>query len=988
MGLPVAWLARALQRLGSGLFWTIPTLPTPSGPIEYATNDAEFTAKLSALSGTGGTIALDPAGTYAARTFSSNPSAVIWITSGTLAGGLVSQSLPAINYATNTRATIASCTMNGGVTNIKFHTLNFGSLTNSGDAGVAGPNNVLIYSNSVSAAATFPDLYLYNCELFGRPMEPITWSMRIRVANNSGFNVNDTITGATTGTTALVVAKISTNSLLIKNISAGTGGSNPQGRYGATDIPTSYNYEDWHGPFDDGENLNVGGSPISTYSAPYSQVTVASGTGFTVGDTVTGKTSLTTGIVAEKSGNILYLRNVSPRPTVAAKAAFTAGENLSITGAGGATVSTFTSVAIDDRFNQDPSNLIGTYGNWGTFVVQGCFIHDLMRPIQSTVGSYVGVANKYCHIFDSDFDMAYRSAIALANNNSTDNHPPSETYVAFNRITRNFGRSGEPTNPHANTFAAYASGGLNETWTNIYSIGNLEIPGFSRATFLAQQYETEVVYNQEILMIGNLFVDYNNNGTPGANLRDAQNCYIIGNVFGRPDPAAGAPNTTYTLSVTEKGEFGSIIRENFYEIRKLSGTGSTDSNSNFIAAQKTADYNTVFAGSFPLSIPTWSSISDRATILASTVTNFAYDPTGPLSSIIGLVDYTNKRLNLSLLEERFNFATEIDAAQSSAVATDYWRKHWPIKSSPINISGGEYRVSATKDTGASWTSSPGTVGSGEWVQARVTTASAAATATTATLTVGDETSTFTAITAPALSYTSVNNGLTATNNGGYAYKTGLGTVSFQRAIFAIRMQHEVSVASAYPWSDGATGSSVRCQITTGNNCRFYIAGSTNYITVTNVFSTSQMNTVLLSIDLTPGYAESATSALKVSVNGVPTAFTVTAWADTITSATLQNGNFGVMARGNATPASVIDGFIQFFWADWGDDTWEMPDIYDPSVYASFYKDLIDVGGTGYGPSGRQPKIYLTGTAAYWNGPTITNYGTLGDFTKGGTNSFS
>lgn len=105
-------------------WWTIPSLPTPSGPIEYATNDAEFTAKLSALSGTGGTIALDPAGTYAARTFSSNPSAIIWITSGTLAGGLVSQSLPAINYATNTRATIASCTMNGGVT-----TTNGGSVT-------------------------------------------------------------------------------------------------------------------------------------------------------------------------------------------------------------------------------------------------------------------------------------------------------------------------------------------------------------------------------------------------------------------------------------------------------------------------------------------------------------------------------------------------------------------------------------------------------------------------------------------------------------------------------------------------------------------------------------------------------------------------------------------------------------------------------------------------------------------------------------------
>ena len=272
---------------------------------------------------------------------------------------------------------------------------------------------------------------------------------------------------------------------------------------------------------------------------------------------------------------------------------------------------------------------------------------------------------------------------------------------------------------------------------------------------------------------------------------------------------------------------------------------------------------------------------------------------------------------------------------------------------------------------------------GQWVDAQVHTPSAAASSATAIVTVGGQANNFTAITASGDPYTSVSNNGSTTNTGGRLYKTTLGTVTFVKGLFAIRLKQNSLPNQSILFGDNATGStSFKLYSPSGILGRLSVAGGTSIVDIAGAYPTTGIKTLLISIDLSLNNYESYASAVKATIDNSIVTLTSTAWASP-TQMALANNSFGILDRGSATVSATADATIEFFWGDWGDANYTLPDIYDPEVFANFYQELI--GTNGENITGSAPKMFFKGDAAYWNAPT--NLGTLGAFTMTG-NAFT
>jgi hypothetical protein len=203
-----------LNGITASAYWTLPSRPTPSASVTYVTSDAEFTTALTNLSATGGTIALDPAGSYAARTFTSNPSAMIYITSGTSGGGLVNQTGRASGYARNTRASISSVAFTtAAISNYTFISVNFGTDTSHSGNLVNG-----------TATAPYSSFNAYGCEFSGVPLTSTSYPILVNVASGASFAVGEVITGGTSLSVGTIL-KIATNQLYVNVTTVGGGGT-------------------------------------------------------------------------------------------------------------------------------------------------------------------------------------------------------------------------------------------------------------------------------------------------------------------------------------------------------------------------------------------------------------------------------------------------------------------------------------------------------------------------------------------------------------------------------------------------------------------------------------------------------------------------------------------------------------------------------------------------------------------------------------------
>ena len=232
---------------------------------------------------------------------------------------------------------------------------------------------------------------------------------------------------------------------------------------------------------------------------------------------------------------------------------------------------------------------------------------------------------------------------------------------------------------------------------------------YSRAISRRALSDEHSSYYQQIKAIGNLFIDYRNQGKDGTQQVIAgQNGFFFGNTVIRanPEAAEALAGTYYTFNIDNSGKLGTVKAYNTSE----TGAGTQDANGNLFLAKTNASYNAAFNGTFPLSEGTWSTISDRATIIAAAITAATPKSAGPLNSIRGLVKYyTNKKVYLPPELPLLDFIGAIGQAQNSDIGTPYPRKYWGLIDNTISVSNGKYRLADTEAgiSAASWTTASG-----------------------------------------------------------------------------------------------------------------------------------------------------------------------------------------------------------------------------------------------------------------------------------------
>lgn len=1013
--------------LALGAVWSVPQVPVPQGPVSYVTNNnvsgvGSFAQALVDRAA-GGVIAIDPALTLDAQTLTANPSDVLWITSGTSGAGLVYQPLPAINYPRSSRATLRSLSFNGtasDINNVRAVSVNFGDDTYYGHGNQSADGLVW----NIGPATYVPSIHLYHCEFFGPPLrvkgiapEYTSWSMRIKVkADNSWFSANAVegvtqLKGAVSGVTCMYashdvdpVATVDGNGvseahgILVYNISAPLMGST-----GAN----SGSWDDFIGPFAYDEDLQYwdGGTWVNTgatYTAPYLELTVNSNTSVAVGDVITGKTSLATGVVINKvSTTKILLKNVyaadgTTRPRVS-NLRFTATEALSKTGAGGATVATNSAVIRDNANVQTPILTSGVRGAWRNYTSQGCYFHNLERGESIGIGSMPTgqtVSDGIITIIDNDYDSFYRSG-CYASGAVT---PPARTLRAFNRTTRHCGQHLEPSNPHAGDITFYSSSNpeILYDWTEIYDMANVSVFGYTDgAPYHAYQnsYDSIAPYTKliESCILGNVTFDFNGNGGAQALLNNcAQNNLVIGNVLAKSNPDTGLATGYLGISIYDKrgvGTGGNVVMYNATTSNIAhSPDSSVDSNGNITLGQSSAAHSLVFNAEYPIATPVWTTLADRGNVIATAIASSRYQS----NPVQNLIDWSRKSINVFDVG-MLMLSTTADADQGQ-VLTSHPRKYWGLQPTSVAIDNGRYKKAATKSalSEAAFTALPGTVAPGEWLVTENTAASEPAAYSTTNLTVGARQNQFSSITKTARPYRrSYNNGVSA-NTGGYAVVSVASAPTLDRAIIAARMSLSSNLASSVLWGDYMAGSIFNCSVA-GTALRFKIGGSAVAMFDWLGGATALLagpKTMILSIDLsTVEKRETLSDAVTLIVDGQVIAPSGVVWTKPATVPFNVNA-LGILAAGRPTSYLATDGSVEFFWADWGlsSSGFSIPDIKDPGVQVKFMKELL--GATGAAVTGAAPKVFLTGNAAYWNGPSIINAGTIGNFTKYGAQAFT
>lgn len=682
------------------------------------------------------------------------------------------------------------------------------------------------------------------------------------------------------------------------------------------------------------------GIDIDPYHYPI-YLNVASTASFVVGEVVTGATSGSIATIKKiTSATRMYVHITTRGSGGGATQAnpYLASETVTGSIAGSSTMAASTQLT---RFTP-----YGVRFSFKDVKVQGCTFSNLSRGIQCSAV----VAGGEVAIHDNSFDKNYEMGICL-----NAGALASSVVMAFNRITRAIGSNLDFQNPHCDAMAITAP--PDTSWSNLYLYANTLVNGFSRGFMFGIPFHSDLVtafYSEKC--VGNVGAWYTTAGsTQGFTIDRAKDCYIFGNIVARQTPGSGTGNISRIFTAESTGN---VDKYNTYEL----GGGYKDTDGNINLSNNDAYYETVYDGAFPLVA------ANHTDALVEIQTRMKPKSTSGISIIRDYVDWTNKRINQSIEPALFNFTAMIDQATSSTV-TSGWRRNWTAGTRSVSITNGEYQIANdSSGTGASgWTSAAGTITEGKWIQVRCTSSGSAATATQVTLTVGGENSTFTVITAAAQTYTAID-------NGGAVYSSlptlNGGNTTYTKALIALRFRLDVAVTSGVVFSDDNL--QFRLFTPAAGNLRLLLDNTNIRIDLNSIITApSAMQTHIIAVDLTKPSV--AGGGVIWTVDGTQRTTTTNTWPTTIPStASIYQNRFGLFDQ-YAGAGAALNGAMEFFWMDWGDATYQLPDITDPAVFAKFYKDLI--GADGSGPTGSQPKLCYYGSLSDWNGG-LANKGSL------------
>lgn len=559
--------------------------------------------------------------------------------------------------------------------------------------------------------------------------------------------------------------------------------------------------------------------------------------------------------------------------------------------------------------------------------------------------------------------------------------------------------AGDPHSDFIQVFADDVGGAGNVTtadWENIVVEGNVFIDGDCRGSVqgaIIADVPSNVSYSG--LRFCYNFVASNVQGL-GLALVNPKDCYVMNNAFVRYDPTNVLNATPVQARVPGIQDdpgggyyaFGrSVVGHNIGEGFTTDGISLPEVNR--------AKYSNVSLGRNGSAIAYGDVFTNhtgsRATlaeVIAAYTPKAAYTGKGPFANT-SLVNHLTRTVNLDLEPSYFYFPSQQDVTASTTATSDWSRVMGGPATRAISVSNGEYRIAddASGTNATSWTSSSGTITIGKFVQVRHTSGVAGSVVTSTVLTIGSDSATFSTVTEGVATFNSVDNQSTAYSR--FA-KTGLSDTGIRKVLLVIRLKPDVVVQNAN-WIAETSGSAQRLYFPTTTAWRYQAITSNRVQLRPSLTPTTNAITHFIAMDFTNVNAgEGAiwtTDSTILLNNTVGTGGTF----DTRTTAgsgddygeaafdasqllgSLSN-HIGLFAEGDGGGV-IADGAIEFFWMDWGDASYTLPDITDPVVKAKFTAD--NIGANGNGPTGSQPKIYYTGNAAAWNDAGgLANLGSL------------
>lgn len=610
-----------------------------------------------------------------------------------------------------------------------------------------------------------------------------------------------------------------------------------------------------------------------------------------------------------------------------------------------------------------PTTRSGFDGVFVRVLVRNCsfsFLRNAVKP-----GMMHGECHIDCNMFDAIYDDNISCIWAPLDN------PPHGSTFNWNRVTRPTGLEADNggAGPHSDAIqlALRKDIGAGPPLNDVEIIGNEAFDGDARGSL------QNVIARASTSEYRNLKVAHNRHyirglaNDPKAPGLDDQSCgWAFNNASFHMNPGlAGNGGSDALLNNESAGVrsfFGSNVANN------ISTTGRVDTEGNVILSDTVSAYQALLDGT-----------TFNPTTLNQARSMYKYKVDGAMAALRDAVDYDARTVQLEL--EPGWIALESYAGQvTGAVVETAWIKliGGPAGRS-ISVTNCQYKI-ANDASGAgatAYTSSPGTIDAGQYLQIKTTAPATSSTTVSPRIVIGGYVNQFNVTTASVAAFDEIDNGGTAYSLFGV---TPASEPDQKKMLLGFRFKHDnVGGGNQSLISQGAVGSTLHFNNQSGTNYRIRLKSSADLNASLNCTPDIGWHTVLISIDLTQ---TNSANVLKAWFDGVPVS---TSGTPTLPSGGLMVFNPNDFANltlfAESDGGQLFDGKSAFTWIDWGGAGYVLPDITDAAVRDKFMADLI--GPSGEGVTGSRPKIYVTGPAATYNtGLGIANLGSLsGAFTK-------
>lgn len=422
----------------------------------------------------------------------------------------------------------------------------------------------------------------------------------------------------------------------------------------------------------------------------------------------------------------------------------------------------------------------------------------------------------------------------------------------------------------------------------------------------------------------------------------ADQCYVFGNAGGYHDPSTVAAQPL-TINVAPR----------------------PDGRGNFVGSNLATDMPPATSSAYPnveMVRASQSSFFDgpfEPDTNEAAIAGYRFKTSGPMGFLRDYIDHAGQSYDASL-EPGWLPNVQLTGQPVSGVATTGWIKLLAGGADqPYVVTGGRVRF-ADEENGANataWTSDPGVVSQGKFIDREVATSSLGYHPTSMTLTIKGMASTFQATTVGVLSFPRAK-------NSGVAYSkllnfepAGLQTAS----IITLAVRYRQATFNSAARIVGTAGSSGIRLGTTSNSAPpsgFLNTSGTGRANFMGDGPGASAHTAVLTYDFTK---TTAAEVAKLVVDGNTKALDPSSTLSLAGTLKLSGGtvyaDLGAFALGSGS--NLFNGEIEMIWSHYGlAGTYTPPDFSDPEVFKMFSADYI--GADGEGPLGFQPKYCFYG----------------------------